>query len=71
MNTPTTGPAPRSAGRRPLADAMSLLSSGVPLSLLLDLAMGPHSRELLAAERLTATVPPTQRRSGPSLLPAG
>ena len=30
--------------------AMSLLGSGVPLSLLLDLAYGPRSEELLAAE---------------------
>ena len=31
--------------------AMSLLGGGVTLSLLLDLAMGPRSSELLAAER--------------------
>jgi len=30
---------------------MALLRAGVPLSLLLDLACGPYSRELLAAER--------------------
>jgi hypothetical protein len=30
---------------------MALLRSGVPLSLLLDLAYGPRSEELLAAER--------------------
>ena len=36
---------------RSTGDAMALLRSGVPLSLLLDLATGPHSRELLAAER--------------------
>lgn len=30
---------------------MSLLRSGVPLSLLLDLALGPFSEELLAQER--------------------
>lgn len=31
--------------------AMSLLSRGVPLSLLLDLALGPNSRELMETER--------------------
>jgi hypothetical protein len=30
---------------------MALLRSGVPLSLLLDLACGPRSAELLACER--------------------
>ena len=30
---------------------MSLLGSGVPLSLLLDLAYGPHSEELFVTER--------------------
>lgn len=30
---------------------MSLLRSGVPLSLLLDLALGPCSEELMAHER--------------------
>jgi hypothetical protein len=34
---------------RPSA-VMALLSSGVPLSLLLDLALGPNSRELFATE---------------------
>jgi hypothetical protein len=33
---------------------MRLLADGVPLSLLLDLAFGPRSEELLAAERLPA-----------------
>ena len=41
--------APLEAPARPSA-AMSLLGSGVPLSLLLDLAYGPRSEELLAAE---------------------
>ena len=41
--------APLEAPPRPSA-AMSLLGSGVPLSLLLDLAYGPRSEELLAAE---------------------
>ncbi len=35
---------------RPSA-AMSLLERGVPLSLLLDLALGPYSRELMETER--------------------
>ena len=30
---------------------MGLLSNGVPLSLLLDLAFGPHSEELMFVER--------------------
>jgi hypothetical protein len=30
---------------------MALLRAGVPLSLLVDLACGPHSRELLVVER--------------------
>lgn len=29
---------------------MSLLHNGIPLSLLLDLAFGPHSEEVLARE---------------------
>jgi hypothetical protein len=32
--------------------AMSLLSKGVPLSLLLDLAFGPRSEELMELERI-------------------
>ena len=32
---------------------MALLSSGVPLSLLLDLVMGPNSEDLLTQERLS------------------
>ena len=35
----------------PLSTAMALLASGVPLSLLLDLAAVPCSEELLWAER--------------------
>ena len=35
----------------PLSTAMSLLASGVPLSLLLDLACGPSSEDLLWSER--------------------
>jgi hypothetical protein len=34
--------------------AMALLASGVPLSLLLDLACGPRSEELLVDERPAA-----------------
>jgi hypothetical protein len=33
---------------------MALLSSGVPLSLLLDLFMGPDSEDLLNHERLSS-----------------
>jgi hypothetical protein len=33
------------------AAAMALLARGVPLSLLLDLALGPHSEDLLRHER--------------------
>ncbi len=40
-----------------MAYAMALLARGVPLSLLFDLVLGPRSRELLDAERLTAAVP--------------
>ena len=32
---------------------MTLLASGIPLSLLLDLMCGPHSADLLAEERLS------------------
>ncbi len=35
----------------PLSTAMALLASGVPLSLLLDLAADPRSEELLWSER--------------------
>jgi hypothetical protein len=38
---------------------MSLLSNGVPLSLLLDLAFGPRSEETLESERI-----PAQRAAG-------
>lgn len=37
---------------------MSLLSNGIPLSLLLDLAFGPHSEEVFAQELSEL---PTQR----------
>ena len=43
--------APLVATSRPSEAAMSLLSMGVPLSLLLDLVFGPHSEELLHVER--------------------
>jgi hypothetical protein len=36
---------------------MALLSGGVPLSLLLDLALGPNSEELLSHEHLADTRP--------------
>ena len=35
----------------PTAAAMALLRSGVPLTLLLDLALGPRSEELMSVER--------------------
>lgn len=47
----------RSAEDRPSA-GMSLLSNGIPLSLLMDLAFGPHSEELMSLER--AGVPQTR-----------
>lgn len=50
--------APTLATPRPSEAAMALLNSGVPLSLLLDLAFGPCSRELLVHEQAMA---PTQR----------
>jgi hypothetical protein len=49
--------APLVATPRPF-EAMSLLGSGVPLSLLLDLAFGPHSEELFATE-----IPSPRRQS--------
>ena len=42
--------APLVATPRPSEAAMSLLNSGVPLSLLLDLVLGPRSEELFAHE---------------------
>ncbi len=58
-----------------VAYAMALLARGVPLSLLFDLVLGPRSREVLDAERLTAPVPliPMQRpsRTAPELPQAG
>ncbi len=42
----------------PLTAPMALLASGVPLSLLLDLAFGPRSEELLDAERVPTQRPP-------------
>ena len=41
--------------RRPSEAGMALLGSGVPLSLLLDLVLGPRSEELLDAERPVPT----------------
>ena len=37
-----------------LASPMTLLRGGVPLSLLMDLVLGPQSEDLLRAERRTA-----------------
>ena len=42
--------APLVAAPRPSEVGMSLLRKGIPLSLLLDLAFGPHSEEVLAQE---------------------
>lgn len=46
------------ATSQPSDTAMSLLSNGVPLSLLLDLAFGPRSEELLELERIPSQRPP-------------
>ena len=43
-------PAPTAAPVSRMAPPMRLLAQGVPLSLLLDLAMGPRSEELLREE---------------------
>ena len=50
----------------PSRTAMALLGSGVPLSLLLDLVLGPRSAELLAAERV-----PSPRLPSTRSLPSG
>lgn len=42
----------------PSSSTMALLGSGVPLSLLLDLAFGPRSEELLAVESASPSVSP-------------
>ena len=49
--------APLAAAPRPTTAGMSLLSKGIPLSLLLDLAFGPHSEELLFLERSSMPEP--------------
>ena len=51
--------APVVVSPRPSETAMSLLSNGVPLSLLLDLAFGPRSEEVLETERVPAQRPAT------------
>ena len=53
--TPTLRP------ETPLTGPMALLAGGVPLSLLLDLALGPDSEELLWTERSTPATPPRPR----------
>ena len=50
--------APIATPARQLASPMALLANGVPLSLLLDLALGPRSEELLREE---STVPSPRR----------
>lgn len=37
---------------------MRLLEGGIPLSLLLDLVLGPHSEDLLRAEPSPHRIPP-------------
>lgn len=54
---------PTAPAESPLSTAMALLSSGVPLSLLLDLATGPRSEDLLWAER-PADVPAPRPDAG-------
>ena len=49
--------APLVAAPRSAEAGMSLLSNGIPLSLLLDLAFGPHSEELLFLERSSMPEP--------------
>lgn len=51
-------PVPSALPERPRPTPMSLLEHGVPLSLLLDLAFGPRSEELLRDERGGAVPPP-------------
>lgn len=48
--------APTRSAAPAVAYAMALLARGVPLSLLFDIVLGPRSREVLDAERLTAPV---------------
>ena len=43
-----------------VSPALSLLRCGVPLSLLLDLALGPDSRSLLERERVSPASPPAR-----------
>ena len=51
--------APTDIAPHPSAAGMSLLSNGIPLSLLMDIALGPHSEEVFALEL------PTQRQPQP------
>ena len=55
----STAPTVRPDG--PQSAAMALLADGVPLSLLLDLAYGPRSEDLLAWERPTGPELPEPR----------
>ena len=45
---------------RPAQAGMALLSSGVPLSLLMDLVLGPRSEELFDVERPVPSPRPPQ-----------
>lgn len=40
---------------------MALLESGIPLSLLLDLVLGPDSKDLLAQERVSPPAQPSRK----------
>lgn len=51
-------PAPRAVPSPSATTPMALLAGGVPLSLLLDLVLGPRSEELLAEERVGLATPP-------------
>ena len=52
MSTAATDIAPH-----PSAAGMSLLSNGIPLSLLMDIALGPHSEEVFRVELPRQRIP--------------
>ncbi len=60
---PSADPSRRSA------DVMALLAAGVPLSLLLDLVLGPHSEDLLRQERSTGQAERVSSRGQPARTP--
>lgn len=57
-------PAPPAVPTTSATAPMALLAGGVPLSLLLDLVLGPRSEELLAEERIR--IAPLPRQPGPA-----